>query len=66
MYEQIKQQLGLDDDDIYLDISKPRILLSVRNLKKNKDFLLGLGLIIAKVTEYPTADQLEMEVEFIK
>ena len=62
----IKESLSLNDDELFLDTSKPRILLSVKNMKKNKEYLISLGLILAKVTEYPTADQLEMEVEFVK
>ncbi len=64
-FEKVKSELKLEDEEIFLDEAKPRILLSVRNLKKNKEYFHGLGLLAAKVTEYPTADQLEMEVEFV-
>jgi len=48
-----------------IDQEKPRILLSKKIVKKNKKFFKKLGLVPAVVTEYPTADQLEIEVEFI-
>jgi len=34
--------------------------------KKKKAYFLNLKLIPAVVTEYPTADQLEIEVELFK
>jgi len=48
-----------------LDSEKPRILLSKKNLKKNRNKFASFGLIPAIVVEYPTADQLEIEVEFL-
>ncbi|HLC65260.1 MAG TPA: radical SAM protein [Candidatus Nanoarchaeia archaeon] len=61
----IKKRLGLKDSEIHLDEIKPRILLSSKNAKKHKSYLMKLGLLPAIVKEYPTADQLEVEVEFL-
>ena len=36
------------------------------NPQKNKTKLMNLGLVPAIVIEYPTADQLEIEVDFLK
>ena len=52
-------------EEFYLDTSKPRILCSRKLAKKKKNFFINLGLIPAIVIEYPTADQLEIEVEFL-
>lgn len=59
----IKEKLRIKD--ILLDKEKPRILLSKKDLKKNKKYFKRLGLKPAIVKEYPTADQLEIEVEFL-
>jgi len=61
----VKQKLKLNDTELFLDESKPRILISKKNVKKNKAKLINLGLVPAVVLEYPTADQLEIEVEFL-
>ena len=61
----IKEKLKLDDKEIFLDEDKPRILLSVKNAKRNKKIFKKMGLLTAIVKEYPTADQLEIEVEFV-
>jgi uncharacterized protein len=65
MFEKIKKKLKLKDEEILLDSEKPRILLSKKNLKKNRNKFASFGLIPAIVVEYPTADQLEIEVEFL-
>ncbi|PIZ50814.1 radical SAM protein [Candidatus Woesearchaeota archaeon CG_4_10_14_0_2_um_filter_33_13] len=62
---EVKENLQLKDEDLFLDTCKPRILLSKKHVKLNKKKLISLGLVPAIVTEYPTADQLEMEVEFL-
>lgn len=61
----IKERLELKDSEVHLDEAKPRILLSSRNAKKYKKEFFRLGLIPAVVKEFPTADQLEVEVEFL-
>lgn len=65
IYLKLKQQCSLKDDDLFLDSEKPRILLSVAAVQKHKAKILALGLLPAIVKEYPTADQLEIEVEFL-
>lgn len=65
LFQKIKQDLNLNDKDIFLDQEKPRILLSSRNAKKNKDYFGNLKLKVAIVKEYPTADQLEIEIDFL-
>jgi pyruvate formate-lyase activating enzyme-like uncharacterized protein len=59
----VKKELRIDDDELFLDLSKPRILLSKKLLMQNRKLFKKLGLIPAVVSEYPTADQLEVEVE---
>ncbi len=59
----LKKELRVDEDDMFLDCSKPRILLSKKLLMQNRKLFKKLGLIPAIVSEYPTADQLEVEVE---
>ena len=65
LYDRIKKKFKLDDKDIFLDEEKPRILISKKNVKKNKNQLKKMGLMPTIVLEYPTADQLEIEVEFL-
>ena len=62
----IKDKLSLGDKDISVDKKKPRILLSRKNLIKNKNMFLKMGLSPAIVVEYPTADQFEIEIEFLR
>ncbi len=59
----VKKELKVENDDLFLDSSKPRILLSKKLLMQNRKLFRKLGLIPAVVSEYPTADQLEVEVE---
>ncbi len=61
--EKIKKRLKLNDEEICLDASKPRIIFSSKLIKNNRSFFKKLNLIPAIVSEYPTADQLEIEVE---
>jgi uncharacterized protein len=65
LFPLVQKKLKLSDDELFLDESKPRILLSKKNVKKNKLKLINLGLVPAIVLEYPTADQLEIEVDFL-
>lgn len=66
MAEEIKKEFCLDDDEIFLDEQKPRILLSAKKIAPLKKRFLKKGLIPAIVKEYPTADQLEIEVELFE
>jgi uncharacterized protein len=65
LMEEVKTKLKLEDSEIFLDEEKPRILISKKNVKKNKNQLKKMGLMPTIVLEYPTADQLEIEVEFL-
>ena len=51
--------------EIFLDKEKIRLLISKKNMLKNIRLFNKIGLLAALVTEYPTADQLEVEVEFL-
>jgi len=61
----IKEKLKFKDTDLYLDESKLRILMSASKLRKKKELFVKMGLKPAVVLEYPTADQLEVEVDFL-
>lgn len=63
--QNIKQQLQLSEEDIFLDQAKPRILISRKMLRQHRKLWKKLGVLAAIVQEYPTADQLEIEVEFV-
>jgi uncharacterized protein len=62
----IKQSLKLNENEFIIDKNKLRILLSKKIAVKNKKLFLGMGLIPAVVVEYPTADQFEVEIEFLE
>jgi pyruvate formate-lyase activating enzyme-like uncharacterized protein len=62
MKEKAKKELGLQ---MLLDDKKLRLLLSAKTAKKEAKKLKRLGLLPAVVEEYPTADALEVEVEFV-
>jgi len=64
LLERVQKELKLQDKEVFLDEKKPRILLSQYKIKQNRKLFKKLNLIPAIVTEYPTADQLEIEVEF--
>lgn len=66
LLKMILKQTKLKEKDLFLDEKKLRFLLSVKNAVRNKENLLELGLKPAIVKEYPTADQLEVEVEFLE
>lgn len=51
--------------DLFLDEQKPRILLASKLIRQHRREWKKLGLMAAIVKEYPTADQLEIEVEFV-
>lgn len=63
LLQRIKSKMK--NENFFLDLDKPRILLSKKIVKKKKSFFHKLGLKPAIVKEYPTADQLEIEVEFL-
>ena len=64
LFERVKKELRLNDSELFLDEKKPRILLSKYKIKQNRALFKKLKLLAAIVTEYPTNDQLEIEVEF--
>ncbi|MBI2139965.1 radical SAM protein [Candidatus Woesearchaeota archaeon] len=63
--EHISAKFRIDKNDIFVDEKKPRILMSEANLRKLAKDFLNLGLVPAVVTEYPTDDQIEIEVEMV-
>ena len=65
-YNKLKDIFKIKDSKISIDYEKNRILLSKNDIKMNKKKFLNLGLTPAIVTEYPTADQFEIEVEVLK
>ncbi len=66
LFDEIKSKYKLKDNEIYLDLEKPRILLSRKDAQKYKKDFLKINLMPAIVTEYPTADELEIEVKFLE
>lgn len=60
---EIRRECHLQEGEFALDKEKPRILLSAKKIQPLQKKIRAKGLIPAIVTEYPTADQLEMEVE---
>lgn len=62
----IQHDLCLSSEQIVLETQKMRLLLSRQHAKQHKKYFLKQGLLPALVKEYPTADQLELEVEFLK
>ena len=65
LVEEIKKKVKLEDEDLFIDKKKYRILLSKKNAKKHHKVFSKLGLKTAVVVEYPTADQLEIELDFL-
>lgn len=63
--EKVQNECGLKREDFFIDGEKPRILLSEFNARKFKKKFKTAGLLVAVVQEMPTADQLEIEVEFL-
>ncbi len=60
--ERAKRELGLKS---VVDDKKLRLLLSAKTAREESKKLKLLGLVPAVVEEYPTADALEVEVEFL-
>ena len=61
--EKAKREIGLKE--IKIDKRKHRLLLSRKNVKKFAKRIKKLGYKPAIVEEYPTWDQLEIEVNFL-
>ena len=61
----LKQELHFTDEDIIVDRRKMRLLVSAKNSRKHGALFKKYNLLPAIVKEYPTADQLEIEVEFV-
>ena len=62
--EIIKKDLQIKENMIFIDETKLRILLHKNEIKTHAGYFKKLLLVPAIVTEYPTADQLEVEVDF--
>lgn len=65
LLEKIKKECSLKEEEIVIDRDKPRILLSEFYARKFKKKFKTMGLLVAVVEEMPTADQLEIEVDFL-
>ena len=63
--QQLKTELQFQDQDIFLDPEKYRLLISAKNARTHANAIKQKNLLIARVEEMPTADQLELEVEFL-
>ncbi len=61
----IKKELKLSSNEVMLDKTKSRILVSHKKVRSNNKRLKKMNLIPAIVEEYPTADAFEVEVEFL-
>ncbi len=61
----ITEKLPLKEHEYFVDQQKLRIILSAQQIKKLSKKIKELGYNCAIVREYPTADQLEMEVELL-
>ncbi|MBS3165617.1 radical SAM protein [Candidatus Woesearchaeota archaeon] len=64
--EKMKKELKFKDNEFYLDPLKPRIIFSRKNARVYNKWFKEQGLMVAIVVEYPTADQLEIEVDFLE
>ncbi len=65
LHQQLKSELSLTDQDLFLDTEKYRLLLSAKNARIHSTKIKQHNLLVARVEEMPTADQLELEVEFL-
>lgn len=61
----IIEKFHLPENEIFLDEQKLRLLVSAKRAEKKVNYFKKLGLVPAIVIEYPTADQLEMEVTLL-
>jgi len=62
--EKVIAALNAGPGEVFLDDKKLRLLLSAKTVRKEAGKLKRLGILPAVVEEYPTADALEVEVEF--
>ena len=60
-----KTVLSKWETPIEIDSEKLRIILPIEFVKKHKLALKKIGVILAIVEEYPTADAIEMTVDFL-
>ncbi|MEK6900193.1 MAG: radical SAM protein [Nanoarchaeota archaeon] len=65
LLERLQKKLKLSPEQAIIDTQKCRILLAAKMMKAHRKEFHKLGLIPAIVKEYPTADQLEIEVELL-
>lgn len=63
--KRIMSQCKLEEEEIFLDQEKVRLLLSWKKITTLKQKFHSLDLVCAIVKEYPTADQLEIDVEIV-
>ncbi len=63
--QQLQSELQLQKEDIFLDTEKYRLLFSAKNARIHSTKIKQHNLLVARVEEMPTADQLELEVEFL-
>lgn len=61
----LKKVIKVEEGMLVVDKIKLRILTSQKIVKQKSSAIKKAGLVPAVVVEYPTADQLEMEVDFI-
>ena len=52
------------DGEVCVDYDKLRLLTSIKVAYHNRGTFKEMGLVPAKVLEYPTKDQLEIEIDF--
>ncbi len=65
LIDKVQKRLKLSSEQVLIDTQKCRILLAAKLMKAHRKEFHKLGLIPAIVKEYPTADQLEIEVELL-
>jgi hypothetical protein len=64
--EELKRKLKAKyKTEFYVDDVKPRLIVSPQLLEKKTKELKKMGLVVALVEEYPTADAIEVEVEIL-
>ena len=65
LLDKVQKKLKLSSGQAIIDLQKCRILLAAKLMKAHRKEFHKWGLIPAIVKEYPTADQLEIEVELL-
>jgi len=61
----VVQAVKLQEHDVVVDHAKLRLILPCEAVRKHAKKLKKLGLVPALVEEYPTADALEVEIDFL-